>query len=797
MPDQPLRSKTSTIDIYIKLAQYPILANQIRARMRQEIFRRGIIDEAEFEAQVKQKAIESQRREGVFDPFTQEPAAIWQERKARVRDFQTDFYFGFNLPTSLFDQIVQDVLREQPTPSTGKELSFNPELAPWELLFRQGATYEALPPHEQEHIQHHLEEIKAVLIKGMISDQLPYIGVARRVFDISDLRHIHQRRIGRGKIGGKAAGMLLAWKILQQSNPEIGPDISQQTILPESYFIGTDVIYQFRLINNLDHLMNQKYRPLAEIRNQYPIIVEKHLQGRFPARIVEQLGDLLESIGQVPLIVRSSSLLEDNFGYSFAGKYDSVFCPNQGTPVENLNFLLDAIRRIYASSLNPDAILYRQNNQLIDYDERMAILLQTVRGRRHGRYFMPSVAGVGFSQNNLRWHPDIRKEDGFLRMVWGLGTRAVDRSGDDYVRMVALSHPKLRPETTARAIRQYSQRHVDVIDLEDNQFKTLPVRQVLKEVIAAGYPQLRYVVSVDHGDYVSGMVSSSGIEQTDNLLLTFDYLTNDRQFVKLLRTALMRLEQAYERPVDVEFTVEIEPKYPRPLYRFHILQCRPLSQREMDGNVQIPTELATEDIIFNSYQLIPNGRADGLRYVIFVDPGDYAKIPDQGTKLEIGRAISRLNKSLEGIPFIIMGPGRWGSTNVDLGVRVSYADIYNTKILVEMSVASTSGVSALSYGTHFYQDLVEAGIYSLPLHLADPRSHIDWAFFRDSENMLAEVAPEDANLAPYLRLIDIPKVAEGRRLSILMDGSRDEAIAFLESGEWKDEVNNQGSVSTF
>jgi hypothetical protein len=722
---------------------------------------------------------------------------VWQDRKARVRDYQTDFYFGFNLPTSLFNQIVQETLCEQPTPATGEELSFNPELAPWELLFRQGAAYESLPPNEQERIQHHLEEIKAVLIKGMISDQLPYVGVARRMFDISDLRQIYQRRIGRGKIGGKAAGMLLAWKILQQANPEIGPDVSQQAILPESYFIGTDVIYQFRLANNLDHLMNQKYRPLGEIRDEYPTIVEKHLKGRFPAKIVERLRDLLDTIGQAPLIVRSSSLLEDSFGFSFAGKYDSVFCPNQGTPAENLSFLLDAIRRIYASSLNPDAILYRQNNKLIDYDERMAILLQTVRGNRYGRYFLPSVAGVGFSQNNLRWHPDIRKADGFLRMVWGLGTRAVDRSGDDYVRVVALSHPKLRPETTARSIRQYSQRYVDVIDLEENRFKTLPVRRVLKDVVQFGYPQLRYLVSVDHGDYISGMVSSSGLEHTDRLLLTFDYLTNDRQFVRLLRTALTRLEHAYERPVDVEFTVEIEPNYPNPTYKLHILQCRPLSQREIEVNVQIPANLAAEDVVFNAYQLIPNGRADGIRYAIYVDPEAYRQIPDHSTKLEIGRAIGRLNKTLENIPFIIMGPGRWGSANIDLGVRVTYADIYNTKILVEMSVASSTGVPALSYGTHFYQDLVETGIYSLPLHLADPRSRFDWDFFRESENVLGEVAPDDANLAPYLRLIDVPKIAEGRRLTILMDGSRDEAIAYLESGEWRDEVDNVGSISTF
>jgi hypothetical protein len=797
MSHQPLRSKTSTIDIYIKLAQYPILAEQIRDRMRQEIFRRGIISPDEFEEAVKEKAIESQRREGVFDPFTKEPTSIWQERKARVRDYQTDFYFGFNLPTTLFEQIVHEILREQPTPSDDEELSFNPELAPWEMLFRQGAKYEALPPPEQDKIRHHLEEIKAVLIKGMISDQLPYIGVARRVFDISDLERIHRRRIGRGKIGGKAAGMLLAWKILQRPDPAIGPDISQQTVIPESYFIGTEVIYQFRLANNLDYLMNQKYRPLSEIRAQYPAVLEQHLNGRFPQTILERLRDLLDSIGQVPLIVRSSSLLEDSFGFSFAGKYDSIFCPNQGSPEENLEQLLNAIRRIYASTLNPDAILYRQNNRLIDYDERMAILLQTVRGSRHGRYFMPSVAGVGFSQNNLRWNPKIRREDGFLRMVWGLGTRAVDRSGDDYVRVVALSHPQLRPETTARSMRQYSQRYVDVIDMQENCFKTLPVRSVLKELIDVGYPQLRYVVSVDQGDYVRGMVSSTDIDDVNTLLLTFDYLTNDRQFVKLIRSALMRLESEYERPVDVEFTIEIEPSYPQPTYRLHILQCRPLSQREIDVAVKIPSNLAPEDTLFNSYQLIPDGRAEGIRYVLFVDPETYRQVPDQTTKLEIGRAIGRLNKTLEGKPFIIMGPGRWGSTNIDLGVRVTYADIYNTKILVEMAVASSEGVPALSYGTHFYQDLVEAGIHSLPLHLEDQRSSFDWSFFRKSENALATIAPEDADLAPYLRVIDVPAVSEGKRLTILMDGSRDEAIGFLEIGEWKDKDDGKGSVSTF
>jgi hypothetical protein len=795
--DKPLRSKTSTIDIYIKLAQYPVLAEKIRARMRDEIFRRGVISREDFEVEVRQKAIESQKREGVFDPFSQEPASVWQERKARIRDYQTDFYFGFNLPTSLFEQIVQEVLRDQPTPTSEFDLSFNPELAPWELLFRQGRKYELLPPPEREKINHHLEEIKAVLIKGMISDQLPYIGVARKVFDIKDLRQIHQRRIGRGKIGGKAAGMLLAWKILQQQDPEYGPDISQQIVLPESFFIGTEVIYEYRLVNNLDHLMNQKYRPLDEIRDEYPAVYEAHMEGRFPEKIVNQLRDVLEQIGQKPVIVRSSSLLEDNFGFSFAGKYDSYFLPNQETPEQNIIDLLNAIRRIYASTLNPDAILYRKKHQLIDYDERMAIILQTVRGERFGRYFFPTVAGVGFSQNSLRWNPKIRKEDGFLRMVWGLGTRAVDRISNDYVRVVALSHPQLRPETTARAIRQYSQRYVDVIDLEENAFKTLPADQVLKEVIREGYPYSRFIVSIDQGDYIRNLVSTSGLEDANNLLLTFDHLTKDRNFVKLLRTVLHRLERVYERPVDIEYTVEIVPDYPQPSFRLHILQCRPLSMLDLDTIVQIPTDLPDEDIVFTSYELVPTGKVEGVRYIIFVDPTVYREISDRAIKLEIGRAIGRLNKELEDRSFIIMGPGRWGSANIDLGVRVSYADIYNTKALVEMSVVSDAGVPSLSYGTHFYQDLVETGIYSLPLHLADPRSKFRWELLRSGKNQLARFLPEDGELIPYLKVIDIQQVAESRRLTILMDGSRDETVGYLVTGNWDDQPDEKGTISTF
>ena len=793
MPTAPLRSPTPVIDIYIKLAQYPILADQIRLRMREELFRRGVVSQAEFEQEIKDKAIESQRREGLHDPFGQEEAHVWQRRKERLREYQTDAYFANNLGSALLDQIVSEVLHNQPSPTDSIELTFNPEIAPWELLFQQGEIYEALPPPELDKVKHHLEEIKVVLIKRMISDQLPFIGVARKVFSIADLRRIFRRRIGTGKIGGKAAGMTLAWKILQQKDPEFGPDLSDFVEIPDSYFIGTEVIYEFRVMNKLDKFMNQKYRPLEEIRSEYPKVLEAHLNGRFPESTVDEFRDLLARFGDSPLIVRSSSLLEDNFGFSFAGKYNSYFCPNQGTPEENLEDFLNAIRRVYASTLNPEAILYRQHRGLIDYDERMAVLVQRLRGKPHGRYFFPTLAGVAFSQNPFRWNPKIRREDGFLRLVWGMGTRAVDRVDNDYPRMIALSHPQLRPETSARAIRQYSQWYIDVIDLQDNEFKSLHIQDVLN----INYPELRYITSLDKGDYLQEIFSLGSRDPQTQFVLTFNYLTKDRKFIKLMRTALQRLEAAYGTPVDMEFTVEIIPNYPYPDYRLHVLQCRPLSQRTQQEKVDIPTDIATEDILFWATDLIPTGKAEAIRYIIFVDPVGYREIGDPLIKLELGRAVSRLNKLLEDEIFILMGPGRWGSANLDLGVKVSYADIYNTKVLIEMAIPQDGNVPELSYGTHFFQDLVEGGIYSLPIHLVQDKATFNWGFFKDAPNVLATLSPEDEHLSKHLQVIDIAAIMPDRRLTILMDGNKDEAVGYLVAGNWTTADTGQETVSVF
>lgn len=787
--NQPIRTKTPTLDIYIKLAQYPILADLIREQMANELFKRGVINREQFEKEVEDKAVESQKREGLINPISQENTETWERRKRRIRAFQTDFYFGNNL-SHLFEMVVEKVLSEQAQGQVTNSRSFNPELAPPELLFQQGRRYEQMSAQEREKVKHHLEEIKVVLIKSMVSDYLRYVGIAKKVFTIADLEAIAQRRIGRGKIGGKAAGMLLAWKILCLQENQAKYDISDAVNIPDSYFIGTDVIYEFRQRNHLNHWMDQKYRSVEEIKADYSQLVEEHLAGQLPDHVVERLQTILEQMGNSPMIVRSSSLLEDGFGFAFAGKYHSYFCPNQGTPQENLHDLLNNIKRVYASTLSPDAIFYRKRHGLIDFDERMAILIQRVRGKRHGKYFFPSLAGVGFSQNPFRWNNKIRREDGFLRLVLGMGTRAVDRVDKDYARMIALSHPRLRPETTSQTIRRYSQRYIDAIDLEKNELLSLPI----PDVIATDFPDLRYVASIQKEGFLQDFVSTSSLENVENVVLTFDYITKDSKFVKLMKTALQRLERTYGTPVDIEYTVEIISNYPQPSYRLSVLQCRPLSQRTSTGKVMIPADLPAQDVLFRTFNLVPDGKVEGIRYAVFVDPLIYRQIPNEVIKLELGRVISRLNALLEKESYILMGPGRWGSANLDLGVRVTYADIHNTKVLIEMSVVMEDGLPDLSYGTHFFQDLVEAGIHSLPLHLENPKSSFDWAFFRTSPNYLEKLLPQDGGLSPYLRVIDIEQEANGRRLNIYMDGTNDEAVGCLMGGDWHSEQEAAADV---
>jgi len=743
-----------------------MLASDIRRRMRDELFRRGIITPQRFDAEVKEKAVLSQQREGIFNGLLEEDVQQWELRWSRVRRTLTDFYFAYNLPVEILRHILDELRAPQAdgrSIAPDQSLPFNPELAPLEMVLRQAEKYEALPDEQRTAVDHHLQELRVVLLKSLVSDQLAFIHIARRWFTAADFNMILERRIGTGKIGGKAAGLLLAYKILQNTAPEIFKQIS----LPSSYFIGADVFYDFMATNHLEFL-NQKYKTAEQIRADYPKIQEQYAHARFPEEVAHQLREILREVGKTPLIVRSSSLLEDNFGMSFAGKYMSIFCPNQGTIKENLRDLTLAIRQIYASVFGPDALMYRRRVGLLDYDERMAILLQEVQGERHRQYYFPALAGVAYSYSPIVWNPRFKREDGFMRLVMGLGTRAVDRIAGDYPRMVNLSHPQLRPDVTPKAIRYYSQHFVDALDLEKNILTTVPVESVL----GSDYQPLRWLVSVDDGETVHPPLTISRSIDPAQLILTFDGLLQRGSFVPLLKTVLSRLQQQYEQPVDIEFAVSLTPESGTPKLNLHLLQCRPQNQFNYDSREtqSMPTDLATPDKILLCTRMVPQGRVSQIEYIVYVDAQSYYDLNSLDDHVEVARCIGQLNSALEGHPFILVGPGRWGSSDSMQGVPVTYADIFNSRALVEVASNKSGFAAEPSYGTHFFQDLVESQIYPLAVYPDEPGDHLNLDFIKQSENQMPKFVSEQTKASHCIKVIHIPTERSGYHLEMIMDG---------------------------
>lgn len=778
--DFPLRTTTPTIDIYIKLAQYPILADRLRDRMRQELFMLGIIEADKFEYEVRELSIASQQREGLGDPYYEEDSQTWQLRKERIREMHTDALFADNFGSARLDALIDEVLNQRSSSTDMVAISFNPEIAPWEMLFRQGEIYERMPPDELELHRHHLEEIKVVLIKRLMSDQLPYIGVAKRVLTIKDLRRIYQGLIGTGKIGGKAAGIYLAWRILHSVDDRFD---NASIHIPDSYFIGTDVIYEFFLMNKLEHHMNQKYRSVQVIRSEYPRIVQDFLASELPNYVVMQVREVLASLGNSPVVVRSSSLLEDNFGFSFAGKYSSYICPNQGTPEENLASVLNAIRRVYASSVNPDALLYRKKHDLIDYDERLAILLQRVTGRWNGDYFYPDVAGVGFSENPFCWTPEIRQGEGFLRVVTGLSTRAVDRVDQDYPRLVPLSHPHLRPENSVEGRRIYAQRIMATIDRKENSATTIPVRDGLE----ANDRLLPIIAALDTGADLLPFPEERRLADDDHIVLTFDGLIEDPTFPDIMRDSLNRLEETYQGPVDLEFAIQIEPDQSggkhgrgRRHYRLFVLECRPLNERRFQTQTSPDIEIDevkpdTNRRLFSMPTRLPAGVVEAIDFLIFVDPEVYYDIEDEARRQKIAETVAALNDLLPTDRFGLIGPGRWGSANSRLSVPITYSDICNSRLLVEISPPYTPAPE-LAYGTDFFEDIVEAGIFVLGIQPTQQGGTMDWELLRSSPNRLSFYLPWAADLEDVVQVIDLQAVT-GSPLTIIIDDETREAIA--------------------
>ncbi len=617
------------------------------------------------------------------------------------------------------------------------------------------------------------EGVRVALIHHFISNQLPFIGTAKKYITIRDIDELvdhtfwSPRRSGR--IGGKAAGMLLAYKILVPRLEAGDPDLEEHVMMPESFYFNSGIFSDFIDYNGLHAFHSQKYKSREAIEEEYKHIADLFSKAVFPPDMVAMFRAFLEKVGEHPLILRSSSLLEDNLWHAFSGKYDSVFLANQGDIERRLREFIWGLKRVHMSTYGPAPILYRRDHDLLDFDEKMSVLVQKVVGRRYGDYFFPFVAGVAFSRNTYRWTPKIRQEEGMLRLVLGLGTRAVDRVGQDYPRLIAVSHPHLRPEVTLQEVMKYSQRMVDVLNLKKGCLEPLPYREVMK-LIPAETAFLALSYNKD-GHLAPPLFKDQG-GPLEHSCVTLDNFIRRTQFVPLMQKILRRLDEAYGWAVDVEFAWDEDKLY--------LLQCRTLSVREEIAEVKIPDDLPEERIIFTNSRVVFNTVVRDVEYVVYVDPKKYGQIPDHEGKLAIGRVVSRLNRALDGRRYGLFGPGRWGSNDINLGVRVGYEDINHTLILGEIAFETQGGTPEVSFGTHFFNDLVEAHIVPVAMFPDQERTIFREDFFTSSaENRLRELSPEDAKYEEVVRVIHVPSATGGMRLHVYQDTQGQRGIGFI------------------
>jgi pyruvate,water dikinase len=556
--------------------------------------------------------------------------------------------------------------------------------------------------------------------------------LATKWLTLEDFHAIRQRMIGVGSIGGKALGMLVSRAILRSKAPEVASRLE----VHDSFFVGAEVFVTFLVRNGAWWIRESQVREetflqdLEEGRRRI-------LAGQFSPDIILQFEGMLDYFGERPYIVRSSSILEDARGNAFSGKYESVFLANRGSREERLAALLDAVRQVYASVLDPEALLYRKSRDLLESEERMALLIMRVSGRQRGKYFFPQAAGVGLSYNPWSWHPDIDPEAGIARLVFGLGTRAVDRSDDDYTRLVSLSAPLRRPEASLDEQHDHSQRKMDVIDLHARAVVSVPVAELAP--LCTDFPVHYYL-------------NDAGTEMP---WVTFERLLKTTGVVADLREMLAILSEEYQAPVDIEFTINMLDEQ---TYKIHLLQCRTFQIQKSDSS-QLAPALPPEGqiVVQTSGAVIGLGREIPVHDLLYVPTNVYASLPES-SRYSVARCIEALTQKHDpSRNLILVGPGRWGTSSPSLGIPVRAGRIARACAVCEVVAMHGGLVPDVSLGTHFFNDLVEHDLLYLACFPDKPGNAIDEKWLTEAPNSLSsEDLPADA--PNCVRWIDLSKV---------------------------------------
>ena len=583
------------------------------------------------------------------------------------------------------------------------------------------------------------EETENQILESTMTKDKRLQEMLKKYFKPQDYFKLRDRMIGSGAIGGKACGMLLARKIVHTLLPEYRAHREAH----DSYYIGSDVFYTYIVSNNCweTRIAQRTEEGYFEKAGQ---LQQALLSGEFPSNIREKFRSVLEYFGQSPIIVRSSSFLEDGFGNAFAGKYESVFCVNQGTLEERLKVFEDAVRRVYASIMDISALEYRKQRGLEHRDEQMAVLVQRVSGSHWGDYFFPAAAGVGYSYSAYKWSKDMDQSAGMLRLVAGLGTRAVDRTENDYPRLVNLDRPAVSMQTNVADKHRFSQKNMDVLDTKENRLLTKSTDSLM-EILPLWYKR-----AIMERDYEAEEALNRMGRWRQVWFVTCQKLLENREFTGLMQKLLKTLEQVYGNPVDIEYTVNIDEEG---AFVVNLLQCRPLFTGSRGGKVEIPG-LPKEKTFFHlKDSSVGNSLKKQIHVVIQIEPKLYYEYP-YGKKHQVAEAVGKINRYYKGSGknILLMTPGRVGTSSPELGVPVTFADISAVCGICEVSDSRAGYMPELSYGSHMFQDMVEAEIFYSALWEDKRKLAYDPELFAEEENLFPRICPDMEELFPMFRV---------------------------------------------
>jgi hypothetical protein len=612
-----------------------------------------------------------------------------------------------------------------------------------------------------------VETMRKKLIRMMITVDKSVFELSYKYLDLSDLLAIAKRMIGTGLVGGKSVGMLLAQSIMKKIDPKWKNRLESH----DSFFIGSDVFYTYIIQNNcwwdLRHIKRSTgdFSAASEFRR-------KIQEGHFPKDIEERFKLMLNFYGQSPIIVRSSSLLEDAYGNAFSGKYESYFCVNRGTPEERMAAFIQAVKNVYASTMNEDALAYRLHKGLLDKEECMGLLVQRVSGNFHEHSYFPQIAGVGYSFNPFAWNNKIDPSQGVLRMVFGLGTRAVEQHAGDHTRIVAINQPLLRPESGADQIGKYSQKIIDILNFNSNQPESVKFSDIAGN---ENIPALSLFASKD--EEMLERARQMNVNNVFPWILTFEKLLTSTKFIQDMGEILKTLETAYRHPVDIEYSANFVNEEE---YRINILQCRPFHFTGDAKELAVPQNINDEDILLRTFDpLLGQSKYDEIGKIIYIEPEKYSSMSMQD-RYAVARLIGKItNHFSHDDNILLIGPGRWGTAMPSLGIPVNFNEIKHVSVLCELGSMHENLSPDISLGTHFFNDLVEMQIMYMSMNMVRSNNLFNRRCITGARNMLADIIPDCAAMADAVFVINTSSIKQDYSCYIHADAVKQKGMVFF------------------